>query len=54
LDIAKASMQQNTRRYAKRQMTWFRKDDRIQWLSMENFDTMDEVVEEIIEKLKED
>jgi len=25
------SMKQNTRRFAKRQMTWFRKEERIQW-----------------------
>jgi tRNA dimethylallyltransferase len=25
--------QQNTRRYAKRQLTWFRRDERIEWLS---------------------
>jgi tRNA dimethylallyltransferase len=27
-------MQQNTRRYAKRQLTWFRRDQRIRWLPM--------------------
>jgi tRNA dimethylallyltransferase len=33
LDEAKASIQQATRRYAKRQLTWFRRDTQIQWLS---------------------
>ncbi|MBP9855204.1 MAG: tRNA (adenosine(37)-N6)-dimethylallyltransferase MiaA [Candidatus Omnitrophica bacterium] len=32
LDTAKNLMKQNTRRYAKRQLTWFRKEGRIQWL----------------------
>lgn len=31
-DDARAAMQQNTRRYAKRQLTWFRADDRIEWI----------------------
>ena len=32
LDEAVAKIKQNTRRYAKRQMTWFRKDPEMQWL----------------------
>jgi tRNA dimethylallyltransferase len=26
---------QNSRRYAKRQLTWFRRDSRIRWIPME-------------------
>jgi tRNA dimethylallyltransferase len=33
LEEAKAAIQQATRRYAKRQMTWFRRDAQIHWLS---------------------
>ena len=33
LEEAKASIQQATRRYAKRQVTWFRRDAQIHWLS---------------------
>lgn len=33
LDRAIELIQQNTRHYAKRQMTWFRKDKEIQWLN---------------------
>jgi tRNA dimethylallyltransferase len=33
LDEAKAAIQQATRRYAKRQLTWFRRDAQIHWLS---------------------
>lgn len=36
LDTAIAFIKQNTRRFAKRQMTWFRKNENIQWF---NFDT---------------
>lgn len=32
LDRALANLQQGTRRYAKRQMTFFRRDERIQWV----------------------
>lgn len=32
IDEAAAAMKQNTRRYAKRQLTWFRHDPRIVWL----------------------
>jgi tRNA dimethylallyltransferase len=32
LEDAKAAIQQSTRRYAKRQLTWFRRDAQIHWL----------------------
>lgn len=42
-DIAEAQerIKQNSRRYAKRQLTWFYKDPRIQWISTQNR-TLDE------------
>lgn len=30
------TLKQNSRRYAKRQLTWFRRDDRIQWMDRED------------------
>jgi tRNA dimethylallyltransferase len=33
LEEAKVAIQQATRRYAKRQLTWFRRDTQIHWLS---------------------
>ena len=33
LDEAIASIKQATRRYAKRQRTWFRRDNRIHWIN---------------------
>ena len=40
-------MKQNTRRYAKRQMTWFRKNKKIQWLT----GTEEEIAAKIFRKL---
>lgn len=34
LDMAKALIKRNTKAYAKRQLTWFRKDKRIKWLQI--------------------
>ncbi|MDD5431841.1 MAG: tRNA (adenosine(37)-N6)-dimethylallyltransferase MiaA [Candidatus Omnitrophica bacterium] len=38
LEEAKKLMKQNTRNYAKRQLTWFRKDKRINWVKVESKD----------------
>jgi tRNA dimethylallyltransferase len=35
-DEAVATIKRNTRRFAKRQMTWFRRDKRIHWFSVEH------------------
>ena len=34
------SIKQETRHYAKRQLTWFRKDNRIIWIMADNFDSI--------------
>lgn len=36
---ARRLMQRNSRHYAKRQLTWFRKDKRIQWININNKET---------------
>jgi tRNA dimethylallyltransferase len=33
LEVARAAIQQATRRYAKRQLTWFRKEQNVRWFS---------------------
>jgi tRNA dimethylallyltransferase len=38
---------QNSRRYAKRQMTWFRRDERIHWIRMNEDKSVSDVAEEI-------
>ncbi|MCF7888258.1 MAG: tRNA (adenosine(37)-N6)-dimethylallyltransferase MiaA, partial [Candidatus Omnitrophica bacterium] len=44
---AKEKIKQNTRRFAKRQITWFKKDSRIEWIDAEN-----ETAEEIANKIE--
>ena len=39
-DQAIEKIKTNTRRYAKRQMTWFRKDKEIQWFDHDNLNGM--------------
>jgi len=46
LDAAKKELKKNTRRYAKRQLTWFRPDERIKWIDA-NRDIM-EIAREIL------
>jgi tRNA dimethylallyltransferase len=33
MDEARAAIQQGTRRYAKRQLTWFRREPAVHWLA---------------------
>ncbi|MBF0478363.1 MAG: tRNA (adenosine(37)-N6)-dimethylallyltransferase MiaA [Candidatus Omnitrophica bacterium] len=47
LEQAAEEMKQNTRRYAKRQMTWFRKEKRIEWIDLENNYNVEKVGEKI-------
>lgn len=48
LDAAKALVKQDTRRYAKRQLTWFRKDQRLQWLEIDIKEAAEETAEKIL------
>lgn len=41
-------VKKNTRRFAKKQLTWFRKDTRIQWFDMNAYTDSQEVVDEIV------
>lgn len=40
-------IKQKTRNYAKRQLTWFRKDRRIRWLNLDEFDQTPALVEHV-------
>ena len=51
LHEAKRLMQRNSRHYAKRQLTWFRKDKRIQWINLKDKETPMEVAKRIWKKL---
>jgi len=46
LDVAIAQVQQSTRRYAKRQLTWFRRDDRVQWLYCDDYHSKAELLDD--------
>ncbi len=47
LDSSIDILKRNTRRFAKRQMTWFRRDKRIKWLNIDQADVPGEIVTEI-------
>jgi tRNA dimethylallyltransferase len=51
LNDAERLMQRNSRHYAKRQMTWFRKDKRIKWINIGGKETPREVAKRIYESL---
>ena len=38
LEEVVATIQQESRRYAKRQLTWFRRDERVHWLYPDDYD----------------
>lgn len=48
-----ALIKRNTRRFAKRQLTWFRKDPRIKWLKVEAFKDPSEIAGEIARLLED-
>lgn len=52
LDRAIELIKRNTRRYAKRQMTWFRKDDRINWFEIEKEDQLEIISNSIIKDIE--
>jgi len=47
LETAIALIKQNTRRFAKRQMTWFRKDQQIRWITPGGGDGTDAILREL-------
>jgi tRNA dimethylallyltransferase len=51
LEDAKKSMQQYSRNYAKRQLTWFRKDKRISWIDIKPTDSLTQIAQKIWKKL---
>lgn len=45
-------IKQGSRNYAKRQLTWFRKDNRVIWINKESFKNEDEIVEYILKHIQ--
>lgn len=53
LDRATELIKRNTRRYAKRQMTWFRKDSRIKWFEIEKEEELEKIADTIIQGISQ-
>lgn len=45
-------IKQNTRRFAKRQLTWFRRDKRIKWKNVDEYQSMENIANEIAVEIK--
>ena len=45
-------IKQESRRYAKRQLTWFRRNERINWIYIDDCQNMEEIVAKAVEKVK--
>ncbi len=50
LERATEILKQNTRRFAKRQMTWFRRDERIRWLDVTAYQSAKNIAEAMIKE----
>ena len=53
LDEACELLKKNTRNYAKRQLTWFRKDKRLNWITIKEDDSHQKIVKGIIDESKD-
>jgi len=53
LDHAVELIKRNTRRYAKRQMTWFNADKRIEWFDINSLTDLDLLAEKIAKEINE-
>ncbi len=49
LDRAVELIKRNTRRYAKHQLTWFRKDQRIKWFDVEKYCDVKKLADDVLE-----
>lgn len=48
LEEAVENIKRNTRHYAKRQLTWFKKDETIRWFDPSNFNSIIDFIDEVI------
>jgi tRNA dimethylallyltransferase len=53
LDRAIELIKRNTRRYAKRQMTWFNADNRIEWFLINSVNDLELLAEKIVKEINE-
>ena len=54
LDDAISLIKQGSRRYAKRQWTWFRRDERTQWFDWTTYDSSEALLESLYQKIQMD
>lgn len=52
LERAVELIKRNTRRYAKRQLTWFRKDERIEWIKVKSKGDLKNAADKILNKFR--
>ncbi len=53
LEEATEILKRDTRHFAKRQLTWFRRDERIKWFKIENYPSLDELERDMLHYLEE-
>ena len=53
LEEAVETLKRQTRRYAKRQLTWLRRDERIHWLEADAFDSYESLLQAALDTVKE-
>ena len=53
LDACVETLKQETRRYAKRQLTWFMRDKNIKWFNIDQYTNFDSIAEEVYKLISE-
>ena len=53
LDEAIYILKRDTRHFAKRQITWFKREKEVTWINKDQFSSEAEILEDMIKKLKE-
>jgi tRNA dimethylallyltransferase len=48
LKEAREKVQRATRQYAKRQLTWFKRDDRVVWLEPDRFNEASQLIKDFL------
>ena len=51
---ATEEIKRNSRRYAKRQMTWLRRDERVRWYDVSTYDSFDSFTSDFIAQIRKD
>ena len=52
LEEAVATIKRNTRRYAKRQVTWFKRDSRLKWFDVSKHQSIEDINQEIMNVIR--